>query len=774
MNFHKFFYAGMWLMRKMRFATKLALLALVLLVPMLLVVAQLISAQRQEIVFTRAELAGIGLVGDSGELIRQLQSHRGQTNMVLSGNAAAQTGRDKTRDAIRQARDVLERNLSASNDLVKSKDWPDLRARVDGLIGALEGKNAPASFALHTALIEDFNRFVYGLGKDSSLLFDPDPATYLLMDMAVSRTIPWTEQLGKLRGQGAGLLSQPEMDETGATRIRTQLDALDLLGRDLQYAIRQMADFGVLDPLGDTAVQASAAFSSQARLRFAVGAATGEPQAYFVAGSQTIDAVSNYQRSAVASVSQLLQQRLDASQRAFWVTAIGTGLGVLIMVYFMLAFEISFLTDLRQVLLFMQQTAVGNLRHQVPVRGKDELSDMSAAMETMVKNFSSMVASVRSNAALVSHAGRSLVDGNRALSDRTEQQAANLEQTAASVQELSSTVQENAQAAQTSDATARSVRDVAEQGAKSMAQAIGSVEAIQSSTKRMDEIVSVIDGLAFQTNILALNAAVEAARAGESGRGFAVVAGEVRSLAQRSAEAAKEIRHLIGTSSAQVATGVAQIRTAGANITQIVDGIRDVAAKMSQISAFSAEQSTSLTEITSAVRQLDEITQQNAAMVEAAVNQATDLEGRASTLAESVAVFQLQQGTAGEAHALVDRAAAYRRQCGSRDAYLRDLTSVDKGFFDRDMYVFVLDGNGTYLAFGGNPAKVGTRVQDIAGIDGQGLTDAIVAKAQSGSGWVEYDIANPLTGKVQTKMSFVQMVDDVYLGCGVYKHLAAN
>jgi len=774
MNFPKFFYLGMWLMRKMRFATKLALLAVVLILPMLVVVAQLISVQRQDLVFARAELVGIGLVGDSGELIRQLQSHRGQTNMVLSGNAAAQAGRDKTRDAIRQARDVLDSNLMASAAVLKSQDWPGIRARVDGLASALEGKNAPASFALHTELIEDFNRFVYGLGKDSNLLFDPDPATYLLMDMVVSRTIPWTEQLGKLRGQGAGLLSKPEMDEGGATRIRTQLDALDLLGRDLQYAIRQMAEFGVIDPLGDTAVQVSAAFSSQARLRFATGAATGEPQAFFAAGSQTIEAVSNYQHSAVMGVSKLLQKRLDASQRTFWLTAIGAGLGVLVMVYFMIAFEVSFLADLRQVLMFMEETAKGNLRHQVHVRGEDELSDMSVAMDTMVNNFSSMVASVRSNAALVSHAGASLVDGNRALSDRTEQQAANLEQTAASVQELSSTVQENALAAQASDATARSVRDVAEQGAKSMALAIGSVEAIQSSTKRMDEIVSVIDGLAFQTNILALNAAVEAARAGESGRGFAVVASEVRSLAQRSAEAAKEIRHLIGTSSAQVATGVAQIRTAGVNITQIVDGIRDVATKMSQISASSAEQSTSLTEITSAVRQLDEITQQNASMVDSAVTQATDLQDRASTLSESVAVFQLQQGTAGEARALVDEAAAYRRQCSSRDAFVRDLTSVDKGFFDRDMYVFVLDANGTYLAFGGNPAKVGTRVQDIAGIDGQGLLNAIVAKAQNGSGWVEYNIANPLTGKVQTKMSFVQMVDDVYLGCGVYKHLAAS
>jgi signal transduction histidine kinase len=252
------------------------------------------------------------------------------------------------------------------------------------------------------------------------------------------------------------------------------------------------------------------------------------------------------------------------------------------------------------------------------------------------------------------------------------------------------------------------------------------------------------------------------------------VASEVRSLAQRSAASAKEIRQLIGASSAQVDTGVSQIRIVGASMTQIVDGIRGVATKMAQISAFSAEQSTSLTEITAAVRQLDEITQQNATMVESAVTQATDLEDRASTLSESVAVFQLQQGTAGEAKALVDRAITYRSQCGSRDAFVRDLTAVDKGFFDRDMYVFVLDGSGRYLAFGGNPAKVGSRVQDIAGIDGQGLLDAIMAQARRGPGWVEYDITNPNSGKVQTKMSFVQQVDDLFLGCGVYKNLVSN
>jgi hypothetical protein len=421
---------------------------------------------------------------------------------------------------------------------------------------------------------------------------------------------------------------------------------------------------------------------------------------------------------------------------------------------------------------FMEQTASGNLREQIHLQGRDEIAAMAVAMKGMVGSLSGMVASIRSNSALVAHAGQSLASGNRELSDRTEQQAANLEQTSASVQELSSTVQEAAQTTQQANAQSARVRDVAERGAEGMGMAVESVEAIQSSAKRMNEIIGVIDGLAFQTNILALNAAVEAARAGEAGRGFAVVAAEVRSLAQRSAESAKEIRQLIGSSSEQVTASVTQIRSAGSSIADIVSGIRDVAENMSHISVSSAEQSTSLTEITAAVRQLDEITQRNAQMVEHAVAQAVNLEQRASTLAQAVAAFQLQQGTADEALVLVQRAMQFRQKT-ALDSFLRALTDPQQGFYDRDMYVFALDRTGAYVAFGGNSAKVGTRVQDIPGIDGQGLLDAIVSQASREPGWVEYDITNPASGVVQTKMSYVQQVDDVFVGCGVYKNLVA-
>ncbi len=456
-----------------------------------------------------------------------------------------------------------------------------------------------------------------------------------------------------------------------------------------------------------------------------------------------------------------------------WVGIVTGVCALMVLIYLMLAFYVSFMADLRRVMHFMEQTAHGNLREKVEIRGRDELGAMAEAMQGMVASLSGMVASIRSNSALVAHAGQSLAAGNRELSDRTEQQAANLEQTSASVQELSSTVQGNARTTQQANSQAAQVRDVADRGAQGMVQAVQSVEAIQSSAQRMNEIIGVIDSLAFQTNILALNAAVEAARAGEAGRGFAVVAAEVRSLAQRSAESAKEIRQLIGASSSQVATSVTQIRAAGSSIGEIVPGIRGVAESMSHISVSSAEQSTSLNEITAAIRQLDEITQRNAAMVEHAVEQAEKLEQRASTLAQAVAAFRLQQGTADEALALVQRAIAFRQQT-SRDSFLRGLTDPQQGFHDRDMYVFALDRSGAYLAFGGNPAKVGTRVQDIPGIDGQGLLEAIVAQAEHEPGWVEYDITNPATGAVQTKMSYVQQVDDLYVGAGVYKNLVAS
>ena len=205
----------------------------------------------------------------------------------------------------------------------------------------------------------------------------------------------------------------------------------------------------------------------------------------------------------------------------------------------------------------------------------------------------------------------------------------------------------------------------------------------------------------------------------------------------------------------------------------MANGIRGVASHVSDISHSVTEQQTGLQEISAAVQQLDQITQRNASMAGNALHQAQALESRAHTLSQAVRNFRLQQGTADEAVALVERAAALHGGY-SREAFLRTVSDPAQPYHDRDMYVFVLDAGGTYLAFGGNQAKVGTRVQDIPGVAGDRLVSDIVTQADRAPGWVEYDITNPATGAVQTKMSYVSRVGDWYVGCGVYKSLAAR
>lgn len=428
--------------------------------------------------------------------------------------------------------------------------------------------------------------------------------------------------------------------------------------------------------------------------------------------------------------------------------------------------------EIQRLLSAMEQAAHGNLTHRITASGKDELADMARLLDSMVVALSSMVAEIRSNAALVTQAGHSLTQDNLALAERTELQATNVAQTVVSVEQVTAVVQNNAEAAVAANRYTHQLRQAVEEGSGVMDEAVHSVETIERGAGRMSEIIAVIDGIAFQTNILALNAAVEAARAGEQGRGFAVVASEVRNLAQRSSEASKEIRMLIEASVQQVASSTRLIRQAGAGMQQVSQGIRSVAQHVEAISASGNSQDMGLQQINAAVHGIDQVTQENALMVRNVVQEAQALEQRAATLSEAVERFKLQQGTAVEAMQLVERALALRRLGMTLEQYWRTLTDPQQPFHYRDMYVFVLDGTGRYLAFGGNPAKCGRWVQDVPGVDGNALLSAIVAQAEHAPGWVEYDITNPVTGKVQTKMSYVCKQDGVYLGCGVYKSFA--
>ena len=298
------------------------------------------------------------------------------------------------------------------------------------------------------------------------------------------------------------------------------------------------------------------------------------------------------------------------------------------------------------------QMAQGNLAHHIEVGGLAEIARVLTSLSAMRDSLTRVVYTVRQNAESVATASAEIAQGNNDLSARTEQQASALEETAASMEELSSTVRQNADNAQQANQLARSASNVATEGGDVVNRVVETMKGINNSSQRIADIIGVIDSIAFQTNILALNAAVEAARAGEQGRGFAVVAGEVRTLAQRSAEAAKEIKQLISASVEQVGQGTQLVDQAGTTMTEVVSAIRRVTDIMGEISAASTEQSQGVAQVGEAVTQMDHTTQQNAALVEESAAAASNLQGQAEKLVQAVAVFQLD--SRAQMHAMDD------------------------------------------------------------------------------------------------------------------------
>jgi methyl-accepting chemotaxis protein len=288
------------------------------------------------------------------------------------------------------------------------------------------------------------------------------------------------------------------------------------------------------------------------------------------------------------------------------------------------------------------QLAQGNLAVPVVFSGNDETIQLLKAMSRMQSSFAGIVKNVKINAESVAMASAEIAQGNQDLASRTEQQACALEQTSASMEELSATVKQNADNSRQANQLAVNASSVAIKGGEVVGQVIDTMRGINESSRKISDIIQVIDGIAFQTNILALNAAVEAARAGEQGRGFAVVASEVRSLAGRSAEAAKEIKALISASVDCVEQGTALVNQAGTTMTEVVVSIRRVTDIMGEISAASNEQALGVTQVGQAVGQMDQATQQNASLVEEMAAAASSLKSRSQALVQEVAIFRLE------------------------------------------------------------------------------------------------------------------------------------
>ncbi|TCK43515.1 methyl-accepting chemotaxis sensory transducer with TarH sensor [Paraburkholderia sp. BL8N3] len=353
--------------------------------------------------------------------------------------------------------------------------------------------------------------------------------------------------------------------------------------------------------------------------------------------------------------------------RTVSLLAIAAGLAAAAFAWFSLRRAIA--RPLDEALGHFDAIAAGDLRRTVNVTSRDEMGQLLEGLAKMRSSLVTTVETVRSGSESIASATKQIAAGNIDLSSRTEEQASALQETASSMEELTGTVRQNAENARQASALAASASEIANKGSSVVSQVVGTMGEINQSSAKIADIITIIEGIAFQTNILALNAAVEAARAGEEGRGFAVVAGEVRSLAQRSSAAAKEIKELIDTSVERVQSGTTLVDEAGRTMNEIIGAVQRVTDIMGEIAAASEEQSGGIEQVARAVTQMDEVTQQNAALVEEAAAAAQSLESQAAKLRQAVAVFQLADGaTHGATHGAVPavRAAPVRAPAPKR------------------------------------------------------------------------------------------------------------
>ncbi len=374
-----------------------------------------------------------------------------------------------------------------------------------------------------------------------------------------------------------------------------------------------------------------------------------------------VDEYAAHLKKLVEIEEKLHQSTLDMGdvQRS---TAMGIGFLVLVVVVLtgllLSAWLVKQLTQpLSKAVELANEIAKGDLTRDVHDDRKDELGQLLRSLNAMTQKLRTVVGEVRNGVDSVSSASSQIASGNQDLSARTEQTAANLEETAASIEELTATVTQSADTARQANQLAATAAQAAERGGEVVNQVVMSMDQINTSSRKISDIIGVIDGIAFQTNILALNAAVEAARAGEQGRGFAVVAGEVRSLAGRSAEAAKEIKALITASVNNVDQGAEQVAQAGESMQEIVASVRRVTDLIGEITASANEQRDGIAQVNQAVSNLDQMTQQNAALVEESSAAATSMNEQAKRLAEVVAVFNVGQTQAASAGPMVAQTA---------------------------------------------------------------------------------------------------------------------
>ncbi|KGD51605.1 methyl-accepting chemotaxis (MCP) signaling domain protein [Burkholderia pseudomallei] len=631
---------GMRLMARMKLPRKLVILAALFIVPLVAALYATLAVAWHAYATTQGERDGISILETTQDLLKAVQVRRGAGASVLAGNEAMRAKFDAASASAGRLAATLKQQVRGTGrfDIVAAVDA--LASEYGKVAAGGLGTSAAALFGSHTDVIHAIFLFEKDLAVASRLGVDPDASNYHLID-SVLFVLPGTaETVGVLRGKGAAALVGGALGEADKRELAVRAGSLAEQMSVIRHHLDRMKDrlgAGVPDGVDLGAV---AAFQ-RAAAALAGGDASIDAKAYFQRGTDAIDALYRVH----GTLAQQLRERLAARAHAEQVkVAAILALSVVLVacaLYLFVAFAMSTHEDVAQLSDCMRAVGDGDLRARLAVRGGDEFAFIKRGFNALLDVWAQTLTETRRVADSVMVGSQQIAAGNLDLSGRTETQAASLEQTAASMEELTSTVRHNASNASHASTLSAEASERAADTGRIVTHAVSLMTRIHDSSNRMAEIVTVIEGIAFQTNILALNAAVEAARAGEQGKGFAVVAGEVRALAHRSATAAKDVKELIHESIRHVTDGSSLFQRADDAIRSVNASIKSVDTVVSEIAKASEQQSDGIEQVNAAITQMDEVTQRNAALVEESAAASASLREQAEHMGKLVGRFVL-------------------------------------------------------------------------------------------------------------------------------------
>lgn len=634
---------GVNFFRNIQFRTKAVLISIAFLVPIVLLSWSFIDAKRAAINVAALEMDGVTYAKELVPAIKWARQYRRYTMQEQA------TG--STPNELAEVKSKLDAQIVKIKqlDAIYGEQFKttDLLRKVEQLYQS----STPASsglltvFKTHSKFNEGLGQLLTAVADGSGLTLDPEIDTYYLMDASINAMATLLESTAKMRVLAASI-ARSGKDVEISTQELLQEEGLisylsDVITSDLIKVTGEHPDFrselNVEEPMKDVAslLQMSKENPGQG----------GNNRALIIdaQGKKVVDAFEKIQQVSLNHLNELLISRVKQQNQSLYITAAVVTLFLLSAAYMFVAFYRVMESGLRHANDNLHTMASGDLRTKIAPKGNDEITKLMLSMAEMQNSLVNMVSVMRSSSEQIGNSSGEVAQGSADMAVRTSQTLQRLQETAAAMVEISGTIQSTADSAQQATQLARENAQLATRGGEVIAEMVSTMEEIRNSSSKINDIIGVIDGIAFQTNILALNAAVEAARAGEAGRGFAVVATEVRALAHRSADAAKEIKNLITVSVNTVETGGHIVQNAGATMAQVVQSAAGISQFLSDISASAREQSIGVKEVEQAVQELDSVTQANATLVEETSASADTLRDLAVELVNEVHVFKLTQ-----------------------------------------------------------------------------------------------------------------------------------